>query len=579
MSTRIDHAFARIELIDVIIVKALKVDELTQIARIETRLREFINAKWNERAKKAIKTAVSLTVSGKSVEFVVDNIDKIMAGWSVDVGPTYNRSTTDIYKLGRVVGFKRATGQITGDRALMYTTENFSNEEQVVIKAAGDIDVELLPVFDVIDEGAIAQLNGNNKFWVGRHYNANVSQSIAGTVRDTIVKAGTNRVVAGAALAQTLGRQFGIVNAPGGFTGSSKSYFEGIAANSATVARVSGQVRSFEEADVATLEIINPMDNRTSKICQHMNGKVFTVEQARAQLDAELNAAGPDDIKVVHPWPNIADIKNISPQAGPAGVKDAQELFGNQVTLPPYHFRCRTTVDVHSFKKAGPAGVTPKTPPKTKVGPPKRFATEAKWAASLSKAETTAFKRWAFDSYTLVRMIDAGKLTPAIIKAGGFTGPTGIFMELKEARKQLDVMRKALETAPLHQGEVFRSLNGLDPKVAAKIAKQGSVMEMEAFTSFTTDAAYARTFTEDGLFQLADEFAEAGAISEFSFVNLKVRTSTKSWKISVAADNAEEAEVLLGKGKKLRVIKSTQVNIEIEGEIFKGWDIELEEVL
>lgn len=362
MSAAIDLTFARLELADVIAIKALKVNELAQMARIESRLREYMHAKWAERAKKAKKRAQKLATQGESIETIVGAIDKIMEPWANDVVPIYKRSINQIYRLGREAGWKRASGQIKGDRALMFTTENYSDGE-TIIKAASP-EVELLPMFDVVDQNAVKHLNKQNVFWVGRHYSANVSQSIEDTVRTTMVESGLSGAAAGELLAVELGKQLGKVAVPGGFHGSSKSYFEGLAANSATVARVAGQVRSFEQLDVATLEIVNPMDNRTSKQCQHMNGKVFTVEQARTQLDAEIGAKSPDDVKSIHPWPSMGELKSISPKAGPAGVKDAQELFAHKVTLPPYHFRCRTTVDVHSFTKGGPSGVTPTTPPK-----------------------------------------------------------------------------------------------------------------------------------------------------------------------------------------------------------------------
>jgi hypothetical protein len=363
MSAAIDLAFARLELADLIVIKALKVSELAQMARIEVRLREFMHAKWAIRAKKAIERATKLVKQGESVEKVVDAIDKIMEPWANEVVPTYKQSIRDIYRLGREAGWKRATGQIKGDRALMFTTENYSQGE-TVIKAAPAPEAELLPSFDVFDQNAVKQLNKQNVFWVGKHYSANVAQSISETVRDTMVVTGLGREAAGELLRENLQKQFGKVTVPGGFNGSSKSYFEGLAANSATVARVAGQVRSFEQLDVATLEIVNPMDNRTSKQCQHMNGKVFTVEQARSQLDEEIGAKSPDDIKAIHPWLTMSQLEAISPKPGFAGKADIEELVKSKVVLPPYHFRCRTTVDVHSFTKGGPSGVTPTTPPK-----------------------------------------------------------------------------------------------------------------------------------------------------------------------------------------------------------------------
>jgi hypothetical protein len=177
-------------------------------------------------------------------------------------------------------------------------------------------------------------------------------------------------------MAERLSRQFGIVGVPGGFHGSSKSYFEGLVANASTVARVTGQVRSFESLGVKRLVVVNPMDNRTSKICKHMNGKVFTIPQARNQLNADLGAATPEDVKVSHPWLSHKQLKTVSPVAGQVGKADAEALAAANVAMPPYHFRCRTTVDISASDAviaAPPRLPTPKPPVKPKMPVPSKM--------------------------------------------------------------------------------------------------------------------------------------------------------------------------------------------------------------
>lgn len=344
MPASLEFLHVKREAIDTIIAKALKLSELSQMAKVEVNLREFMHAAWAKRAKKATKEATSMAKNGSTSASIVAKINKTMAGWAGDIVPTYEKSVRKIYRLGRKVAWKRGTGKIKGKNALAMSTENFSDGTSV-IKAAGDV-AEVFPGFDVVDEGAVDALNGQNSFWVGEHYAVNVSESIATVVKETIIQHGANRAVAGKVLQKALQKQFGIVNPPGGYTGSSKSYFEGLAANAATTARVSGQLRSFEQLDFTELEVVNPDDERTSPQCRHMNGKVFTVEQARAQMDEVLAADSPDDVKSAQPWLDIGDMKDASPKAGDQGAKDAQALADAGVVLPPYHFRCRTTIDI-----------------------------------------------------------------------------------------------------------------------------------------------------------------------------------------------------------------------------------------
>jgi hypothetical protein len=71
-----------------------------------------------------------------------------------------------------------------------------------------------------------------------------------------------------------------------------------------------------------------------------MNGQIFTVKDANAQNEATSAAKTPDEVREAHPWFSISKIKSIFKKGGNTGLVKAG------LALPPYHFRCRTTVDV-----------------------------------------------------------------------------------------------------------------------------------------------------------------------------------------------------------------------------------------
>lgn len=327
----IDALYAGLCLADELVAKALKVKELARIARAEKRLREYLTASWKSRVTTAVSKGVAAASAGKTASKIERAVANAMAPWEDTAITTLNRTTASIYKLGRQAGWRKGSGATKA--SLRYESE--------VHKAA-----DPFPGFDVYDENAVDALDNFNMFWVSGHYSRTVSAAISEVVRDALVKSGGDLKEAGRLIREALERELGKVKLPGGFTGSADAYFEGLAANAATVARVYGQLRSFEQAGVRELEIVNPMDSHTSEFCEHMNGKVFTVEQARAQIDEELAATSPAAFKKAHPWVTVDELRDISPKAGNAGDADAAALAAAGIGLPPYHWRCRTTIDV-----------------------------------------------------------------------------------------------------------------------------------------------------------------------------------------------------------------------------------------
>lgn len=328
---------AALELADDIVVKALKINELAQMARAETRNLEFMRASWSIQSKSAIVAVVSATKKGATPKDIDKIVEKHMTKWANVVLPVANQTTEKIYKLGRIVGWKRAVGKIKGKRALEYEAEG-------VKKAA----LEVFPGFEVVDEQAIAALNGHNLYWIGSHYNRNLSDTIAKTVRDTIIGQGLSRSEAAKVLQELLTSKFSKIDVPGGFRGTTNDYFQGLAANTATVSRVYGQLESFDQFGVVRFEIVNPNDHRTSKICQHMSGKVFTVAQGKEQLSKELTSSDPEGIKKLHPWMTIQELKALSPTPGLVGKGEQEALAKAGLPLPPYHFKCRSSIDISS---------------------------------------------------------------------------------------------------------------------------------------------------------------------------------------------------------------------------------------
>ena len=317
---------------DVLVAKALALSEVAQIARIERRAREALLAKWNVRAQQAAKTAGAVVSGGGSLLAAYKATDVVMNRWASDVSTIHKRNLEDVYRLARRAGHKKATGQTKA--SLRYDVINF---QQVIGTQKAKKTVAL--AFDLADENAIDSLQTQELMWIGETYTG-----VAATVRSAVepkLLLGLSPKKAGELVSSAVEDKLKVFSIPGGFNGSSSKYFEGLAANAITNSRVQGQLGSFARLGVTRYEIVNPMDDRTSIICQHMNGQVFEVQDAVNMLSKLRDAETPEEYKKIHPWLSESKFAKVFSR-GSGALGKAGQLF------PPYHFRCRSTVDISS---------------------------------------------------------------------------------------------------------------------------------------------------------------------------------------------------------------------------------------
>jgi hypothetical protein len=339
----VDKAYDRLVLVDEIVAKALGLPALTEMARKEQLLRQYVDKHWEIRRAQASTAARNATRAGKSAKQINAAIRKVMMKWPKDITKRFNSDVEKVYKLAREVGAAKAKKKIKAP--LVFDTPNFQ-ELKGVEKAVAGVSVS----FDLADERAIAALAEQNVFWIGGHYDENLAASISATTSETLAEAGATRRVAALLMAERVKEQLGRVITPGGFRGTTVQYFEGLTSNAMTVARVRGQLRSFGDAGVTTYTVQNPQDSRTCKVCSHMDGKVFKTSQGAEQMERELAAESPEAIKQIHPWLSPTQLLAVSStpgrMTGRAGAADSRALSAAGVSLPPFHFRCRCTVDV-----------------------------------------------------------------------------------------------------------------------------------------------------------------------------------------------------------------------------------------
>lgn len=267
-------------------------------------------------------------VSGSDLVAVRAALSYGFGGWpSAGLRKLFANAVDEFYKLSqRVIFNKRA--KIKG-----YSVD-------LVLKA------ELLPSFNVADQAAIDYLSNSQVFWLLNHYDATTKAAIdAAALEDLLGLTGSE---AGKVLKERVDAIFGV----GAFAAQGEEYFKGVAVNAATTSRVMGSIREMGHLGIEKYVINNPMDERTSDICSALDGKEFPVADQLLRIDQIVAAGDPEAVKSLHPWsPNdFADVfaeLGVTVEPGKPLLPGAAEVLSAAgYGMPPYHMKCRTTVDI-----------------------------------------------------------------------------------------------------------------------------------------------------------------------------------------------------------------------------------------
>lgn len=139
----------------------------------------------------------------------------------------------------------------------------------------------------------------------------------------------------------------------GDFEGRGRSYWGGVAEHAATSSGVAGQLSEMASLGWTRYEIVNPMDERTTPICQHLNGKTLYVSAGLAEILAVSGAKNPDEVKAVKPFASGGSTAQIEKVLGTVTIgaadlssKQSSDLSSAGFSTPPFHFRCRSYVDI-----------------------------------------------------------------------------------------------------------------------------------------------------------------------------------------------------------------------------------------
>lgn len=199
--------------------------------------------------------------------------------------------------------------------------------------------------FKVVDLESIEYLKASDNFYVGKQF-GRYSDKVREVLRETIFEKGFG--------ANQVAKE--IRNAVGDQVNLKFHQYENVARTSANRVRNWSRAFAFEEAKVKRVEFIAMMDERTSEICQAMNGMVWETKEVTKRL-VEVMEAGEDRLPEVSPFPALKDKYDGSGNLVRLGVqnisgvlKSSTDLVKMGVVAPPLHGRCRSVL-VESIDK------------------------------------------------------------------------------------------------------------------------------------------------------------------------------------------------------------------------------------
>jgi hypothetical protein len=197
-------------------------------------------------------------------------------------------------------------------------------------QAAGVAIAFMRPDLDALDV-----LKTGNLYWVGNSWNIHTQNLMAKALEDYFTE-GMPRD----GLTQRFAEDFA------GLTKRGQRYWEILADHTATKTREIGRVTGYERAGIVRVQVRAHLDDRTTKICRHMHGRIIEVGKMREQADAYLDAAGKrNEPAAKAAWTMHgadADLSNTP-----------TSKLGKGTASPPYHFRCRT-ITVAYFASSDP---------------------------------------------------------------------------------------------------------------------------------------------------------------------------------------------------------------------------------
>jgi len=274
--------------------------------------------------------------------------------------------------LRRALGSEVAK-QVKGDIQSIVETQ-WKATQNVVAQSVEQFNRAVSAGITRVDQRVLDVLNNQNNFFISGTYDKTMIDTVNKVVADNVER-GLPRRALDIKLRNELSQQL----PPRG-----DMYYKVLANDVVNRARTFSEVNAFVEARIRRYEIFAVMDERTTEICESMDGRIFEVEIAR-KIVKDITTFGipgseaqVDQFKALRPWLALDQDraeagKNALYYLDPAGermyvpdttfsgtkgdftstgaktqqtsreIQDMAPENANPPVLPPYHANCRTT--------------------------------------------------------------------------------------------------------------------------------------------------------------------------------------------------------------------------------------------
>jgi hypothetical protein len=304
---------------------------------------------YNKKAKKSVKRAKAMTLRGDPANKIIKSVNSQMKNiYTVNDKKRIAKDIIGYYIADRTLSVNEM-GLDLSDKV-----EGITLKGSKYVEKQEDPAIEAL--FDVSDREIVNALVKQNLIAAQNLYFTGFSKTVISVIKKIIGMEGVSKVRQAELIQRELSKALGILDkkltiedaVPKKFRGTSKDYYTGLAQTTLTRTQVFNKMNLFSQAEFKHFEFSAMMDNRTSVICRSLNGRIFTVQQGVDHMNRVLDATSTTELKKVAGWRRDLSEFGVTTEGdrkrGPGSKELSAELAKAGLSMPPLHFRCRSTI-------------------------------------------------------------------------------------------------------------------------------------------------------------------------------------------------------------------------------------------
>lgn len=343
--------------------KATNDQDGEKINTIEKDLARTLVVSWSDTATKAINKALATIPSGTSrftqadANRLIKTLEKAFEPVEEKTSQRVENDLEEIYKTQKRL-FASQFNLEPEEKVLIFTGPHFDPIRKQVIKHNRVVksfqwnekaeQVLKQVTFGINDTIAYENLAKLQNIAIGDHFEKTLKPRVSSSIQKNIMDKGLNTSDAALTLEQDLTRTLG-----GSIEGalpasvatgqaSIAAYMEGLVATNTTFAKNFAQIQLMDEVGITQIVFTAIIDRLTSQVCSQMDGRIFTVEQAKTHRESVLESESVAELKGKAPFTRNLSQFNLSAGESLTNPDVQANLARAGVIVPPLHFRCRS---------------------------------------------------------------------------------------------------------------------------------------------------------------------------------------------------------------------------------------------